>query len=242
MCSFFPASLPTGQRGRNSRGEDGRKGLLVTVLVTAQSPSEVTSLQKHHVPATYLCLHVLALQSPPCYLGKMQFNIKLTPAPRIPWGFPPCAPGAAPASAAEVGPQSKGSRWGFTEKQLGSTQHLKVSLVKSPSSRSTGVLGRELETSVGSALPSPRRRRGAGASTLWGGHSKHHTWENGEPKAPANFYQGGIQQAKFGTLWRTENYKGMTNFIALKNSNSMQPSTQRTKKQCRNLGTFTSSR
>lgn len=36
----------------------------VLLLVTAQSPSEATSLQKHCVPATYLCLRVLAVQSP----------------------------------------------------------------------------------------------------------------------------------------------------------------------------------
>lgn len=215
MCSFrrgagcFPASLPIRQGGRNG----GVWGVGVAACNCTKpiwgdfTPEALCSC---HIPVPSR-----AGSAESCtYLGKMQLNITLTPAPSTPWGFPPRVLGAVPASAAEVGPQSKGSRWGFPEKQLGDTQHLKVSLVKSPSSHSTGVLGRGLGTSAGSALPSPRRRRGAGASTLWGGTPNSMLQENGELKAPGNFYQGRIQPVTFGTLWRRENYKGIINFIA----------------------------
>ena len=146
-----------------------------------------------------------AVQSPGMparYLQKTHFNVKMTPAPSTPRGFPPCVVGAAPGSAARVRSQAKATCRGFTEKQLESIQHLEISLNRSPSSFCTGFLRRGHRTSLGSALTATRRRRGPGNGAA---SSEGDTWSNalqekGEPKARGNSYQEEIQHAKLGTF------------------------------------------
>lgn len=128
----LPPSLPIGQQGRTGEGS--------SYLQTAHL--RCASLKKYHVsdtsPAPQRAGTAQGTGTPARYPQKMHFNVTMTPAP---WGFPSSLLGAAPGSAAQVGPSSEATPWGFTGKQLESTHHPKTPLIKSPRRCSTGASG-----------------------------------------------------------------------------------------------------